>query len=129
MSAHNAEQRKIIVGVFLGKKDRLVRAWHEILPKGNFPILVKLCMRAYLKGQYFPLQIVCDPRELKEELEKDQQFVPQRNITFTPEDGPVYQWIQSLETGYRSEEIKEILKETIVQTLGLHPFKKRGEIK
>ncbi|WP_139179508.1 hypothetical protein [Lihuaxuella thermophila] len=87
-------------------------------------MLTKLCIQAYLQKQYFPLQTVCDVQSLKKEMEKNRYFRPQqRNITFTPEDGPVYEWVKSLESGYRSEEIKEILKETITQTLNLHPFR------
>ncbi|MBA4494074.1 hypothetical protein ACFO25_11015 [Paenactinomyces guangxiensis] len=108
----------ITVGVYLGKKDRLVRYWYEILPKGQFPMLVKYCIQSYLRNNYFPLQSICDPRSLKEQIQMRGDYVPtQRNVTFTPEDGPVYQWIKSLESGYRSEEIKNILKETVVHTL------------
>lgn len=108
----------ITVGVYLGKKDRLVRYWYEILPKGQFPMLVKYCIQSYLRNNYFPLQSICDGRQLKEQIQKRSEYVPtQRNVTFTPEDGPVYQWIKGLESGYRSEEIKNILKETVVHTL------------
>jgi hypothetical protein len=108
----------ITVGVYLGKKDRLVRYWYEILPKGQFPMLVKYCIQSYLRNNYFPLQSICDARLLKEQIQAKSEYVPtQRNVTFTPEDGPVYQWIKSLESGYRSEEIKNILKETVVHTL------------
>ncbi|TCS95523.1 hypothetical protein [Hazenella coriacea] len=108
----------ITVGVYLGKKDRLVRYWYEILPKGQFPMLVKYCIQSYLRNNYFPLQSICDARTLKEQIQSRSEYVPtQRNVTFTPEDGPVYQWIKSLESGYRSEEIKNILKETVVHTL------------
>lgn len=108
----------ITVGVYLGKKDRLVRYWYEILPKGQFPMLVKYCIQSYLRNNYFPLQSICDSRTLKEQIQSRSEYVPtQRNVTFTPEDGPVYQWIKSLESGYRSEEIKNILKETVVHTL------------
>ena len=108
----------ITVGVYLGKKDRLVRYWYEILPKGQFPMLVKYCIQSYLRNNYFPLQSICDAQTLKEQIHKRGDYVPtQRNVTFTPEDGPVYQWIKSLESGYRSEEIKNILKETVVHTL------------
>lgn len=108
----------ITVGVYLGKKDRLVRYWYEILPKGQFPMLVKYCIQSYLRNNYFPLQSICDAQTLKEQIHKRGEYVPtQRNVTFTPEDGPVYQWIKSLESGYRSEEIKNILKETVVHTL------------
>jgi|GEM_PF-5305970 len=108
----------ITVGVYLGKKDRLVRYWYEILPKGQFPMLVKYCIQSYLRNNYFPLQSICDAETLKEQIQKRGDYVPtQRNVTFTPEDGPVYQWIKSLESGYRSEEIKNILKETVVHTL------------
>ncbi|WP_124728558.1 hypothetical protein [Staphylospora marina] len=108
----------ITVGVYLGKKDRLVRYWYEILPKGQFPMLVKYCIQSYLRNNYFPLQSICDARVLREQIQKKAEYVPtQRNVTFTPEDGPVYQWIKGLESGYRSEEIKNILKETVVHTL------------
>ncbi len=108
----------ITVGVYLGKKDRLVRYWYEILPKGQFPMLVKYCIQSYLRNNYFPLQSICDAQTLKEQIHMRGDYVPtQRNVTFTPEDGPVYQWIKSLESGYRSEEIKNILKETVVHTL------------
>ncbi|RAL23375.1 hypothetical protein [Thermoflavimicrobium daqui] len=108
----------ITVGVYLGKKDRLVRYWYEILPKGQFPMLVKYCIQSYLRNNYFPLQSICDARTLKEQIQLRSEYVPtQRNVTFTPEDGPVYQWIKSLESGYRSEEIKNILKETVIHTL------------
>ncbi|SHE85697.1 hypothetical protein SAMN05444392_1047 [Seinonella peptonophila] len=108
----------ITVGVYLGKKDRLVRYWYEILPKGQFPMLVKYCIQSYLRNNYFPLQSICDARTLKEQIQMRGDYVPtQRNVTFTPEDGPVYQWIKGLESGYRSEEIKNILKETVVHTL------------
>lgn len=108
----------ITVGVYLGKKDRLVRYWYEILPKGQFPMLVKYCIQSYLRNNYFPLQSICDARILKEQIQLRGDYVPtQRNVTFTPEDGPVYQWIKKLESGYRSEEIKNILKETVVHTL------------
>lgn len=108
----------ITVGVYLGKKDRLVRYWYEILPKGQFPMLVKYCIQSYLRNNYFPLQSICDGQTLKEQINMRGEYVPtQRNVTFTPEDGPVYQWIKSLESGYRSEEIKNILKETVVHTL------------
>jgi hypothetical protein len=108
----------ITVGVYLGKKDRLVRYWYEILPKGQFPMLVKYCIQSYLRNNYFPLQSICDARTLKEQIQLRSDYVPtQRNVTFTPEDGPVYQWIKNLESGYRSEEIKNILKETVVHTL------------
>lgn len=108
----------ITVGVYLGKKDRLVRYWYEILPKGQFPMLVKYCIQSYLRNNYFPLQSICDAQTLKEQIQMRGDYVPtQRNVTFTPEDGPVYQWIKSLESGYRSEEIKNILKETVVHTL------------
>lgn len=108
----------ITVGVYLGKKDRLVRYWYEILPKGQFPMLVKYCIQSYLRNNYFPLQSICDARLLKEQIQKRSEYVPtQRNVTFTPEDGPVYKWIKSLESGYRSEEIKNILKETVIHTL------------
>ncbi|WP_044641392.1 hypothetical protein [Risungbinella massiliensis] len=108
----------ITVGVYLGKKDRLVRYWYEVLPKGQFPMLVKYCIQSYLRNNYFPLQSICDSRLLKEQIQAKSEYVPtQRNVTFTPEDGPVYQWIKSLESGYRSEEIKNILKETVVHTL------------
>jgi hypothetical protein len=108
----------ITVGVYLGKKDRLVRYWYEILPKGQFPMLVKYCIQSYLRNNYFPLQSICDPRMLKEQIQAKSDYVPtQRNVTFTPDDGPVYQWIKNLESGYRSEEIKNILKETVVHTL------------
>lgn len=108
----------ITVGVYLGKKDRLVRYWYEVLPKGQFPMLVKYCIQSYLRNNYFPLQSICDSRLLKEQIQAKSEYVPtQRNVTFTPEDGPVYQWIKNLESGYRSEEIKNILKETVVHTL------------
>jgi len=108
----------ITVGVYLGKKDRLVRYWYEILPKGQFPMLVKYCIHSYLRNNYFPLQSICDARSLKEQVHKKGDYPPtQRNVTFTPEDGPVYQWIKELESGYRSEEIKNILKETVIHTL------------
>jgi hypothetical protein len=108
----------ITVGVYLGKKDRLVRYWYEILPKGQFPMLVKYCIQSYLRNNYFPLNSICDARLLKEQIQAKSDYVPtQRNVTFTPEDGPVYQWIKNLESGYRSEEIKNILKETVVHTL------------
>lgn len=108
----------ITVGVYLGKKDRLVRYWYEILPKGQFPMLVKYCIQSYLRNNYFPLQSICDGRMLKEQIQSRSDYVPtQRNVTFTPEDGPVYQWIKNLESGYRSEEIKNILKETVLHTL------------
>lgn len=108
----------ITVGVYLGKKDRLVRYWYEILPKGQFPMLVKYCIQSYLRNNYFPLQSICDSRLLKEQIQKRSEYIPtQRNVTFTPEDGPVYQWIKGLESGYRSEEIKNILKETVIHTL------------
>lgn len=108
----------ITVGVYLGKKDRLVRYWYEILPKGQFPMLVKYCIQSYLRNNYFPLQSICDAQTLKEQIHMRGEYVPtQRNVTFTPEDGPVYQWIKSLESGYRSEEIKNILKETVIHTL------------
>lgn len=108
----------ITVGVYLGKKDRLVRYWYEILPKGQFPMLVKYCIQSYLRSNYFPLQSICDSRSLKDQVQRRGEYVPtQRNVTFTPEDGPIYQWIKGLESGYRSEEIKNILKETVVHTL------------
>jgi hypothetical protein len=108
----------ITVGVYLGKKDRLVRYWYEILPKGQFPMLVKYCIQSYLRNNYFPLQSICDAHTLKEQIQLRADYVPtQRNVTFTPDDGPVHQWIKDLESGYRSEEIKNILKETVVHTL------------
>jgi hypothetical protein len=123
----------ITVGVYLGKKDRLVRYWYEILPKGQFPMLVKYCIQSYLRNNYFPLQSICDARTLKEQVQRRGEYVPtQRNVTFTPEDGPVYQWIKSLESGYRSEEIKNILKETVVHTLlndqPLFPPRSAGQV-
>ncbi|MBD1372012.1 hypothetical protein IC620_06515 [Hazenella sp. IB182357] len=108
----------ITVGVYLGKKDRLVRYWYEILPKGQFPMLVKYCIQSYLRSNFFPLQSICDAEVLKEQIQQKNEYAPtQRNVTFTSEDGPIYQWIKSLESGYRSEEIKNILKETVVHTL------------
>ena len=59
----------ITVGVYLGKKDRLVRYWYEILPKGQFPMLVKYCIQSYLRNNYFPLQSICDARQLKEQIQ------------------------------------------------------------
>lgn len=123
----------ITVGVYLGKKDRLVRYWYEILPKGQFPMLVKYCIQSYLRNNYFPLQSICDPRSLKEQIQMRGDYAPtQRNVTFTPEDGPVYQWIKNLESGYRSEEIKNILKETVVHTLlneqPLYPPRSAGQV-
>lgn len=81
-------------------------------------MLVKYCIQSYLRSNYFPLQSICDARSLREQVQRRGEYVPtQRNVTFTPEDGPIYQWIKGLESGYRSEEIKNILKETVVHTL------------
>ena len=108
----------ITVGVYLGKKDRLVRYWYEVLPKGQFPMLVKYCIQSYLRSTYFPLNSVCDPNILKDYVHSRDEYLPtQRNVTFNVEDGAVYNWIKSLESGYRSEEIKNILKETVINTL------------
>ncbi|WP_149452926.1 hypothetical protein [Pasteuria penetrans] len=109
----------ITVGVYLGKKDRIVRYWYEILPKGQFPMLVKYCMQSYLlRKKFFPLHTICEPQCLKAQMDMRSEYVPtQRNVTFTPEDGLVYKWVKELESGYRSEEIKTILRETVVHTL------------
>ena len=40
----------ITVGVYIGKKDRIIRYWYETLPRGQFPVLVKFCILSYLKG-------------------------------------------------------------------------------
>jgi len=108
----------ITVGVYIGKKDRLIRYWYEILPRGQFPILVKYCIQTFLRGTYFPLATVCDREMLKEQILGRKDLPPtQRNVTFTEEDGPVYEWVDQLMSGYRSEEIKNILKQTILHTL------------
>jgi hypothetical protein len=108
----------ITVGVYIGKKDRLIRYWYEILPRGQFPILVKYCIQTFLRGTYFPLATVCDREMLKEQILERKDLPPtQRNVTFTSEDGPVYEWVDQLMSGYRSEEIKNILKQTILHTL------------
>jgi hypothetical protein len=108
----------ITVGVYIGKKDRLIRYWYEILPRGQFPILVKYCIQTFLRGTYFPLATVCDRELLKEQILGRKDLPPtQRNVTFTEEDGPVYEWVDQLMSGYRSEEIKNILKQTILHTL------------
>jgi hypothetical protein len=108
----------ITVGVYLGKKDRLVRYWYEVLPKGQFPMLVKYCIQSYLRNTYFPLNSVCDPGILKDYVHSREEYLPtQRNVTFNAEDGSVYNWIKGLESGYRSEEIKNILKDTVIHTL------------
>ncbi|OYD07953.1 hypothetical protein [Paludifilum halophilum] len=108
----------ITVGVYLGKKDRFLRNWYDILPRGQFPLLVKYCIQSYLKGVYFPLDTICDRESFKERMRLLKELSPtQRNVTFTPEDGPVYQWVDGVDNGYRSEEIKSILKDTIIHTL------------
>jgi hypothetical protein len=108
----------ITVGVYLGKKDRFLRNWYDILPRGQFPVLVKYCIQSYLKGMYFPLETICDIDQFQQRLQSFEELAPtQRNVTFTSEDGSVYEWVESLENGYRSEEIKNILKETIIHTL------------
>ncbi|MCS1352656.1 hypothetical protein [Mechercharimyces sp. CAU 1602] len=108
----------ITVGVYIGKKDRLLRYWYDMLPKGQFSILVKYCIQSYLRGKYFPLDSITDPTAFMEQLQKQIKLAPtQRNVTFSSEDGSLYQWVMELENGYRSEEIKNILKETVQQTL------------
>ncbi|PTX62446.1 hypothetical protein C8P63_10541 [Melghirimyces profundicolus] len=108
----------ITVGVYLGKKDRFLRNWYDILPRGQFPLLVKYCIQSYLKGVYFPLDTICDQDNFRERLRSMQELSPtQRNVTFSEEDGPVYGWVEEVDNGYRSEEIKSILKDTIVHTL------------
>ncbi|MDA8352000.1 MAG: hypothetical protein M0Z65_02175 [Firmicutes bacterium] len=108
----------ITVGVYLGKKDRFLRNWYDILPRGQFPLLVKYCIQSYMKGVYFPLDTICDRDMFRERIGSMRELSPtQRNVTFTEEDGAVYQWVGRVDNGYRSEEIKSILKETIVHTL------------
>ncbi|SMO68329.1 hypothetical protein [Melghirimyces algeriensis] len=108
----------ITVGVYLGKKDRFLRNWYDILPRGQFPLLVKYCIQSYLKGVYFPLDTVCERDLFRSRLDSMQELSPtQRNVTFTEEDGPVFKWVDSVDNGYRSEEIKSILKDTILHTL------------
>ncbi len=108
----------ITVGVYLGKKDRFLRNWYDILPRGQFPLLVKYCIQSYLKGIYFPLNTICDSDSFRERLASMKKLSPtQRNVTFTEEDGPVFKWVEEVDNGYRSEEIKTILKDTIVHTL------------
>ncbi|EGK10350.1 hypothetical protein ACFQ49_16390 [Kroppenstedtia eburnea] len=108
----------ITVGVYLGKKDRFLRNWYDILPRGQFPLLVKYCIQSYLKGIYFPLDTICDADSFRERLTSMKELSPtQRNVTFTEEDGPVFEWVEDVDNGYRSEEIKTILKDTIVHTL------------
>ncbi|SDX29659.1 hypothetical protein SAMN05444487_113105 [Marininema mesophilum] len=108
----------ITVGVYLGKKDRFLRNWYDILPRGQFPLLVKYCIQSYLKGVYFPLDTICDRGTFRERMGVLQELSPtQRNVTFTKEDGPIFDWVDSVDNGYRSEEIKSILKETIIHTL------------
>ncbi|MFC4077269.1 hypothetical protein ACFOUO_10715 [Salinithrix halophila] len=108
----------ITVGVYLGKKDRFLRNWYDILPRGQFPLLVKYCIQSYLKGVYFPLDTICDRDNFRERIGVLQELSPtQRNVTFTKEDGPVFDWVDAVDNGYRSEEIKSILKETIIHTL------------
>ncbi len=48
----------ITVGVYLGKKDRFLRNWYDILPRGQFPLLVKYCIQSYLRGIYFPKKVI-----------------------------------------------------------------------
>ncbi|MDR6225408.1 hypothetical protein [Desmospora profundinema] len=108
----------ITVGVYLGKKDRFLRNWYDILPRGQFPLLVKYCIQSYLKGVYFPLDTICDRDVFREKLSTLQELAPtQRNVTFSSEDGPVFKWVEGVDNGYRSEEIKSILKDTIIHTL------------
>ncbi|QKG85785.1 hypothetical protein GXN76_15875 [Kroppenstedtia pulmonis] len=108
----------ITVGVYLGKKDRFLRNWYDILPRGQFPLLVKYCIQSYLKGVYFPLDTICDRDSFKERLRTLKELSPtQRNVTFTQEDGPIFKWVGSVDNGYRSEEIKSILKDTIIHTM------------
>lgn len=108
----------ITVGVYLGKKDRFLRNWYDILPRGQFPLLVKYCIQSYLRGIYFPLDTICDSDAFRERLTSMKELSPtQRNVTFTKEDGPVFKWVEEVDNGYRSEEIKTILKDTIVHTL------------
>lgn len=108
----------ITVGVYLGKKDRFLRNWYDILPRGQFPLLVKYCIQSYLKGVYFPLDTICESDSFRERLTSMQELSPtQRNVTFTEEDGPVFRWVKEVDNGYRSEEIKSILKDTIVHTM------------
>ncbi|PTM56866.1 hypothetical protein [Desmospora activa] len=108
----------ITVGVYLGKKDRFLRNWYDILPRGQFPLLVKYCIQSYLKGVYFPLDTICDRDVFRDKLSTLQELAPtQRNVTFSSEDGPVFEWVDRVDNGYRSEEIKSILKDTIIHTL------------
>lgn len=108
----------ITVGVYLGKKDRFLRNWYDILPRGQFPLLVKYCIQSYLKGVYFPLDTICDRERFREKLSTLQELAPtQRNVTFSADDGPVFKWVEGVDNGYRSEEIKSILKDTIIHTL------------
>lgn len=74
----------ITVGVYLGKKDRLVRYWYEILPKGQFPMLVKYCIQSYLRNNYFPLQSICDARQLKEQIQKEASMFPPSGMSRSP---------------------------------------------
>lgn len=108
----------ITVGVYIGKKDRIIRYWYETLPRGQFPVLVKFCILSYLKGTVFPLDTVCEVDSFREQLTTMPALPPtQRNVTFTEDDGSVYDWVMRLEPGFRSEEIKNVLQRTINHTL------------
>lgn len=108
----------ITVGVYIGKKDRIIRYWYETLPRGQFPVLVKFCILSYLKGTVFPLDTVCEVSAFREQLANMPSLPPtQRNVTFTKDDGSVYDWVMRLEPGFRSEEIKNVLQRTINHTL------------
>lgn len=108
----------ITVGVYLGKKDRFLRNWYDVLPRGQFPLLVKYCIQSYLKGVYFPLDTICDRETFRQRIGVLQELAPtQRNVSFTKEDGAIFDWVNGVDNGYRSEEIKNILKETIIHTL------------
>lgn len=112
----------ITVGIYIGKKDRLIRCWYDMLPRGHFPILVKYCIQSYLKGTYFPLDSVCDPSLFRQQVHMIHDRLPtQRNVIFSEEDDLVYDWVAAVESGFRSEEIKNIVKETILRTIMEQP--------
>ncbi len=108
----------ITVGIYIGKKDRLIRCWYDMLPRGHFPILVKYCIQSYLKGTYFPLSSVSDPSIFRQQIHTVRDRLPtQRNVIFSKDEELVYDWVASVESGFRSEEIKNIVKETIMHTM------------
>lgn len=115
-------RNKITVGLFFGKKDHiLLWYFYHLVASADFNFITKAVLKHHIKEDHFKIHIYTDLsplllEDLDSEIENESV---QRNITFTKNDGFLYDWVESISKPLRGSKIKQILTDELLYCLDI----------